>query len=398
MDIKSWFCHIKKEEVYMAKRANGEGTIRKRKDGRWEGRYYDPIADKQKSIYGKTQKEVREKLSEIAFSKDILTFVTTNTITVDEWFEIFINTYKKGLIRPQSVSVFKSYYKCHIKPYIGDKQIKNVTQQEITKILKEESVKCNAGTIKQIKTYTNEIFRQAVKSKIIKLNPVTDVQIPQNQNTNHLKQEITKNELYWFFRGLNEYKHNDTLFFLLLLMTGMRRGEAIALKWRNISSDFRFVYIDTTYVEYIENHHIIKDENPPKTKTSIRTIPLQEQIADALKNQKEKAHFIAEQFNREFSEDDYVFIEPKANKPLALDHFKYTITAIRNYLKKEYNIDLNKFSSHYFRHTFASIAIRQNIPLETIRELLGHSDYNTILKYAHANNDDKINAINKMFS
>lgn len=60
----------------MAIRANGEGTIRKRSDGRYEGRYYDPVAEMQRSVYGKTQKEVREKMTEVASNKDNLTFIS----------------------------------------------------------------------------------------------------------------------------------------------------------------------------------------------------------------------------------------------------------------------------------------------------------------------------------
>ena len=381
----------------MARRANGEGTIRKRGDGRWEGRYYDPEADKQRSVYGRTQKEVREKLSKIAVGKDTLTFVTPNTITVDEWFELFINTYKEGIIRPQSVAIIKSYYKCHIRSHIGEQQLQKVTKENIVRLLKAESTQCSTQTVKQIKTYLSEIFAQAVKSQMIKINPATGVQIPRNQNPDCPKRELSSEELYWFFRGLNEHKHNDVLFFSLLLTTGIRRGEAIALKWRDFSEDFKFVNINSTYVQYMKDGCLIKDENPPKSRTSIRSIPIQKQMIISLQAHKERAQFVAKQFDRDFAEDDYVFIESKTNQPLQLDHFKYTITAIRNYLKKEYNVDIDRFSPHYFRHTFATMAMRNNIPLETVKQLMGHSKYDMILKYAHSSDDDKINAINKMF-
>lgn len=117
----------------MAKRANGEGTIRKRPDGRWEGRYIDPVTNKQHSVYAKTQKEVREKLSAVATDKDSGMFISRDSITVNEWFDIFIETYKRGVIKPQSVSVIISKYQKYIKPVIGHIPIQDVTQHEIKK-------------------------------------------------------------------------------------------------------------------------------------------------------------------------------------------------------------------------------------------------------------------------
>lgn len=382
----------------MAKRANGEGTIRKRSDGRWEARYFDTASESQKSIYGKTQKEVREKLSEITVEKDKLTYISPTQLTVGEWFQVFIDKYKTGFIKPQSVAMIKSNYRCHIAKYIGDKPIQKVTTDDVTRILKEESAACNKGTVNLIKTYLNEIFIQARKCKLIKLNPVTEAIVPENQNPDRKKRELMEDELYWFFRGLIEHRPKDFLFFLVLASTGMRCGEGASLKWEDVTKDFSYINIKTTNVRYYDNGKSIDTENSPKSRNGIRGIPIKQEIIPLLKKHKERAKFIADQFGREFSESDYIFITAKTNKPIAVSTFEYSITAVCNYLKSEYNLEVEDFSTHYFRHTFATRAVRGSVPLETLRNLLGHSTYEQVLKYTHSNKNDEVAAINKIFA
>ena len=203
--------------------------------------------------------------------------------------------------------------------------------------------------------------------------------------------------MYWFFRGLQEKRSYDLLFFVLLFVTGIRQGEAIALKWSNISPDFSSLKIECTYVRYYENHKKVEFENAPKSKTSIRELPIQKEVGEMLKEHKETAKFIAKQYGKDFSEDEHVFL--KVRQHVRYDHAYCTsiYKSVRKYLKEQYNIDADSFSSHYFRHTFVTKGMRENVPLETLKQLTGHSNYNMLLKYAHSNDDDKKEAINKMF-
>ena len=109
----------------MAKRrANGEGSIRKRADGRWEGRYtvgYDPETGKQKfkNVLGKSQSEVKEKLkAAIEESKDI-DLIKAEEYTVGQWMDVWFENCAKLKVRPSSHQTYKGYIENHIKPYIG---------------------------------------------------------------------------------------------------------------------------------------------------------------------------------------------------------------------------------------------------------------------------------------
>lgn len=384
----------------MAKRANGEGTIRKRSDGRWEGRYYDPIDNKQKSIYRKTQKEVREELDKVAVDKDVGKFVSKTDMTLDEWFEFYVKTYKEGYIKPQSVSVLRYTYKSNIQPYIGEKKIVQITEADIRHMYRQWSCDHTQKTADQAKGYLTSILEQAVKSKAIKENVTKNVKLPKCSNESQKKRELTDNELYWFFRGLKEYRNTDMLYFEMLLTTGARRGELMALQWKDISEDFSFISINETYVEYYETTtgKSTSRMNTPKTETSNRIIPIHKSVQHQLQQAKETARFVASQFGREFAENDYIFIDNQTGECVSYRYVDCVIRSVKHYLKKSYNIDLIGMSSHYFRHTFASKGLREGISLETMKELLGHSDYGMISKiYAHSSNVDKEQAISTMF-
>ena len=120
------------------KRANGEGNIRKRKDGRWEGRYtvgHDPVTGKQvfKNVLGKTLAEVKTKLKKAIGDSGKLDFAKTGKYTVGQWMDIWFENYAKLKVRPSSHQTYEGYIKNHIKPNIGDIPIEKLTSLELQK-------------------------------------------------------------------------------------------------------------------------------------------------------------------------------------------------------------------------------------------------------------------------
>ena len=124
------------------KAANGAGSIRKRADGRWEGQYvagYDGGTGKTipRSVYGKTQKEVRQKLTEVTRSLDTGTYQAPNRITVGDWLDKWADTYCYAL-KPRTIGTYKAQIKSRIKPYIGSiclSKLSNVRVQSYYKDL-----------------------------------------------------------------------------------------------------------------------------------------------------------------------------------------------------------------------------------------------------------------------
>ena len=143
----------------MAKRrANGEGNIRKRKDGRWEGRYtagYDPATGKRitKNVLGKTQTEVKEKLQRAIELAGELDIVRSEEYTVGEWVQTWFEVYAKPNIRPSTASCYKGFIDHHILPAFGGIKLNKLTARTIQKLYKttskttSESVKRRKGRI-----------------------------------------------------------------------------------------------------------------------------------------------------------------------------------------------------------------------------------------------------------
>ena len=117
----------------MAKRrANGEGNIRKRKDGRWEGRYtaaYDPTTGKRitKNVLGKTQAEVKEKLAKAIADSQQLDVTKTNNYTVATWLTTWYEVYSEPRLRPNTKLYYQNYINNHIIPGIGSIKLEKLT-------------------------------------------------------------------------------------------------------------------------------------------------------------------------------------------------------------------------------------------------------------------------------
>ena len=123
------------------KRANGEGNIRKRKDGRWEGRYtagHDPITGKRitKNVLGKTQAEVREKLRRTMEETRGLDVARAGEYTIGQWLEVWFSDYAALKVRPSSHQTYRGYLDHHIKPYIGGIPLTKLSSLDLQRLYK----------------------------------------------------------------------------------------------------------------------------------------------------------------------------------------------------------------------------------------------------------------------
>ena len=161
------------------KNAQGAGTIRKRSDGRWEARYtagFDPVTGRQiqKSIYGKTQKEVRERLAEITVQLDQKIYEEPIKMRLDEWLDIWLTEYL-GNTKPHTIKSYEATIENHIKPALGKKQLQDLTpvlvQQFVNHLVnqKETGKRLNPKTVKNIHGVLHSALHQAVRIGYLKM-------------------------------------------------------------------------------------------------------------------------------------------------------------------------------------------------------------------------------------
>ena len=216
-----------------AKSANGSGTIRKRSDGRWEARYslgFDPKTGKQiqKSIYGKTQKEVRQKLSKVSTEIDEGTYSEPAKIKVSTWLDEWLRNYI-GNVKASTVKSYQDHVRLNIKPYIGEVQLGHLNtamvQEMYNELLREKGL--SPKTIKNVHGVLHRALDQALRMGYIKLNPLNAVMLPRIEKP---QIKVLEDDALAYF--LKEIKGNPyELVFYVTVFTGMRQGEILGLTW-----------------------------------------------------------------------------------------------------------------------------------------------------------------------
>ena len=242
----------------MAKRrANGEGNIRKRKDGRWEGRYtagYDPETGKRitKNVLGKTQAEVKEKLKVAITEGQRLDISKAGNYTVAAWVRTWYEVYAEPRIRPNTREYYMNYIENHVVPGIGKIMLDKLTTIQIQRFynnlqkngrvqrkgypeLKDKSL--SPRVVRGVHTLLSNCLDQAVAERLILVNPAQGCKLPklEKKEMRILPQE--KISMY-----LAEAERRGLLAaFYLELTTGLRRGELLALLWTDLDTEARTI-------------------------------------------------------------------------------------------------------------------------------------------------------------
>jgi len=361
----------------MAKRrANGEGNIRKRKDGRWEGRYTagrDPRTGKPiyKNVLGKTQAEVKEKLKRAMEESAEIDFAKADQYTVGQWMDVWFENCAKIKVRPSSHQTYRGYIDHHIKPYIGDIPLNKLTLLDLQRLYKKllsggrveriESEKQPKGlspkTVRNINQVISSALTFAREQKLIAVNPTDGCALPKLEHRE--MKTLTAEQLQSFLREAKESGVYEMYY--IELATGLRRGELLGLKWEDIDLANKVIRVRRQVARI--NGEIV--EAPLKTKNSYRTISIGEDAVGILKQQKEKSH------------SEYVFPSP-AGGPISPDSVLHMLHRV---LKRA---ALPKVRFHDLRHTFATLALQNGVDIKTVSGMLGHYSAGfTLDTYAH---------------
>ena len=376
----------------MAKRrANGEGNIRKRKDGRWEGRYTagrDPETGKAiyKNVLGKSQAEVKEKLKQALETAKKLDFTKAGQYNVGQWLELWLEDYAKLKVRPSTYQTYQGFIKHHVTPNIGSIPLLKLTTMDLQKMYKKllESGRVDrteakdkpkglsTKTVRNIHQMVSSALRFAMEQKLIPENPATRCALPKVERKE--MKTLPVEQLNAFF---DEAKRTGVFeLYYIDLLTGLRRGELLGLKWDDI--DFKNGILHVRRQVMRQEGKMV--EAPLKTKNSYRSIAIPADAVEVLKMQRDKIG----------SGSEYVFPSPTGG-PMSSDSVLHMLQRV---LKRA---GLERIRFHDLRHTFATLALQNGVDVKTVSGMLGHYSAGfTLDTYAHVTTAAQRNAANTM--
>ena len=345
------------------KRLNGDGSYIERNNGSLEFRVTTELG-KRKSFYGKTKKECRQKYDEYLKSEEKQ---IEKISTVGEWSEKWLEIYKKGNVTYATYRGYCDYVRKHIVPAIGSVRIDHIRPAHLQKLVNDLSIAGkSASLIKHVKVALNQIFETAVDNNYCLSNPVRKITM---QKKPHSEIEV--------FRESDARKvlsfipqHEFGLAISLLLYTGLRRGELLALTWSNVDIKNCVITVNQSLVE-VENGFAV---DVPKSKKP-RTIPILPELAEHL-------NIAAKKGINVITSENGQSLKPRQFHEMYTAFFCDLNSTLISEEKVPY------MSPHKCRHTFATYLLKSGADLRSVQEALGHSVVSVTQLYTHVDTSD----------
>lgn len=358
-------------------RENGEGTVRLRGDGRWEGRivigYDEKYQPKTKSVYGKSKAECIEKLKKLKEQvKPVRSQKIYSGMPFGEWMDFWYQNYSKPKLRTTTRTGYEGRIYGHIIPEIGEIPLDKLTQNDLQQfysrlkkggrlIYVDQYGKGLSGCmVRACHANCRSALERAKIEGLIRNNPAIDCKLPPKK-TKEL-QVLTREEIQRFLIQAKVEEYFEL--FLLELTTGLRRGELLALQWKDLNLETGEMYITKQVYRTKEDGLLISQ---PKTKASIRTIILPTPMLEIL------AEY------RKTVDSRWMFPSPvKEDGPLDPGTIRQRLHLILEHAQCKH------VRFHDLRHTFATTALSRGMDVKTLSAMLGHVSAATTLDiYTH---------------
>lgn len=364
--------------------------IKKRKDGYYEQKI-TVSTNIRKSVYGATPTEVRRKARELIAEAARYDISNVKKMTLETYMTHWLEDVKKPELKPSSYDRVEQSLKYQIFPAIGHIQINALTSNDVQKMITAIISEKSYSTAKKAYNNLNACMELGVQRGEILKNPVKGVKLPSSKVKE--RKEITAYSPEEIAAIVDEakrtYKNGTPVYrygylIILILNTGMREGEPLYLKWKDIDLEKRHIYIHGNVVEVknraedAESSYVLLEQDTPKTDKSTRYIPLNDNAVDALEHLRK----IIKNKDRVIATKNHTITSPrKVYKTMECILKKCGITDKENLV-------------HALRHTFATTLIRNGVDIKAVSEILGHEDVSTTLNtYHHVVEQQKHSAV-----
>jgi integrase len=357
----------------MGRRGNGEGTISRRKDGRWEGRYYVPTEDgpKRKVIYGKTRAEVSEKLTKALSDRANGIVYDNENITIGEYLDVWLKGSVYGSVRQSTYDRDTNLVNNHIKPVLGSLKLKKLNSAHVQNFYRNRlDTGLSASTVRKIHDILRRGLAQAVDWHLTQRN-VADVVKPPRPVPKEIVALSTDET-----RRLLDAAAEDRLeaLYMLAVHTGMRQGEMLALRWQDVDIENAVLSVRRTLTR--RGGKVAFGE--PKTKKSRRSIRLTPQAVDALRAHLERQLRDMEILGDHYQDQGLIFTTD-TGAPINPSNLRQ-----RSFTPLLKRAGLPHMRFHDLRHTCATLLLSRGVHPKFVQELLGHATIAiTLDTYSH---------------
>lgn len=346
-----------------SKKGNGEGTITHRKDGRWEARItHGRRPDGQPgriTVYGKTRKEVAEQLNALLTAQNRGVLVTPEKLTFGVYMQQWLDRKKAAGRRASTIAGYTNMVDKHLSPLIGEQRVQKLEPLNLEMLYGQLRAKGLGERMVQLShVLMFNMLKQAKRDGIIVRNVAELVERP--QVTPYEAAVWTGDQVMTFLDGIRA--HRWYVLFYLSVTTGMRRGELLGLQWQDIDVEEGRLTIRRNLTT--AGRKVVMSE--PKTKSGRRTLYLTPEALALLEEQRAAQEKLRLKLGDRWPGNGHVFTTQIGTtiKP---------VKASREFDVLGKQLGLPRIRLHDLRHTNASLASRQGMPIKVLSERLGHS-------------------------
>ena len=376
------------------------GKITKRSDGRYQAGYKD-LDGKRKFITCNTEAELLERFQTIQASansmKEPVTkkgqlkkkpavkgakgskALTEEKLVLADYMLNWLEKYKLGKVRPTSYARYQFCLQLLCKDELAHMDIRGIKLEHIQEYVNRLEADLSASTIKKQKLMLSQVLEHAMLTEVIQRNPVQGVQMPPKTHNTKVIFPYEKEEQEKLVAAFTEQKGNKLRFrygwgAVLILETGLRAGEALALEWNDIDEEKRTLRVNKNMVR-VDGKNIV--QRTTKTESGKRTIPLNSKAMEAIRHLK----------MQQVIGCPYVFAT-QTGEHVGYRHLLTTMEHACEAAGVEHR------GLHALRHSFASNLYSRGVEVKVISKLLGHASveitYNRYIHFFEGDIDDTL--------
>ena len=289
--------------------------------------------------------------------------------TFGEYAAEWMKTYKRGKLKPTTLKGYECILNSHFYPEWENTPLDRITTKSIQDFLCKKK-HLSMKYLHDMRVFLSQIMESALRDEWITRNPATDSRLYNPSEKEGVGREaLSTDEVKSIIPSLYLLDRMDRLYLALVIFTGMRRGEVLALRWEDIDLTENTISVQRN-ATYTNNQPFI---GTPKTKNGFRTVPISPNLLSNLLPLGEKG---------------YIISGGDPEKPLTLTAFRCMMKRIND------TIDLCGATSHVFRHTIGTMLNDTGADVKTIQSILGQSDFKTTMdRYVHPRDSRKQEAI-----